>query len=229
MAKALDLEEQEQLDKLKAFWARFGNLITWTITGALLVVAGLNFYTYWQRQQAAGAAAIYDELERAAGAGEVDRVKQMLADVKDKYPRALAAQQAALIAAQSLSAKGEAEPAQAALRWVVDSSRDPGLKAVARLRLSAALAEQKKLDEALGLLNADAPAAFAPLMADRRGDLLVLQGKPDEARAAFKTAFAGLGADNEYRRLVEVKLISLGVDPKTLEPAKDNKTAEASK
>jgi hypothetical protein len=30
MATQLDLQEQEQLDALKAFWKQYGNLITWT-------------------------------------------------------------------------------------------------------------------------------------------------------------------------------------------------------
>ena len=36
MATHLDLEEQEQLDQLKAFWNQYGNLIS----GVLIVLAG---------------------------------------------------------------------------------------------------------------------------------------------------------------------------------------------
>ena len=31
MATQLDLQEQEQLDALKAFWKQYGNLITWLL------------------------------------------------------------------------------------------------------------------------------------------------------------------------------------------------------
>ena len=31
MATHLDLEEQEQLDQLKAFWKQHGNLVTWVL------------------------------------------------------------------------------------------------------------------------------------------------------------------------------------------------------
>ena len=50
--------------------------------------------------------------------------------------------------------------------------------------------------------------------ADRRGDIYLLQGKRTEARDEFSKAFKGLDERSEYRRLVEVKLNSLGVDPK---------------
>jgi hypothetical protein len=38
------------------------------------------------------------------------------------------------------------------------------------------------------------------------------QGKPDEAKAQYLVAWRGLGDQSEYRRLVEIKLASLGVD-----------------
>jgi predicted negative regulator of RcsB-dependent stress response len=53
MASALDLQEQEQLDNLKAFWNQYGNLITWTLlTLALLAgFAGWNGWNWYQRDQ----------------------------------------------------------------------------------------------------------------------------------------------------------------------------------
>ena len=71
MANALDLQEQEQLDQLKAFWKQYGNLITWLITAVLLAYAGWNGWQWYQRDQAVKAAAIFEELDKAAAAGEV--------------------------------------------------------------------------------------------------------------------------------------------------------------
>ena len=52
MATHLDLEEQEQLDQFKHFWARWGNLITGLVTAVLLVYASYNGWNYWQQRQA---------------------------------------------------------------------------------------------------------------------------------------------------------------------------------
>ncbi|MEY4712734.1 MAG: hypothetical protein RIS88_2184 [Pseudomonadota bacterium] len=57
------------------------------------------------------------------------------------------------------------------------------------------------------------PAEFEALAADRRGDILQLQGKTAEARAEYLKALPGLDNRVDYRRLVEVKLSALGVDP----------------
>ncbi len=65
MATHLDLQEQEQIDALKAFWQQYGNLITWALVAALLVYAGINGWHWWQREQATKAGAMFDEFERA--------------------------------------------------------------------------------------------------------------------------------------------------------------------
>src|SRR5262245_47642677 len=71
MATHLDLQEQEQVDALKAFWQQYGNLITWALVAALLVYSGITGWQYWQREQAGKAGAMFDELDRAANAGDV--------------------------------------------------------------------------------------------------------------------------------------------------------------
>jgi hypothetical protein len=52
MATNLDLQEQEQIDAVKAFWGQYGNLITWTVTLVLVAFAGWNGWNWWQREQA---------------------------------------------------------------------------------------------------------------------------------------------------------------------------------
>ncbi len=52
MAKHLDLEEQEQLDQIKHFWAQYGNLITWVLIAVFGSVAAWNGRNYWQSSHA---------------------------------------------------------------------------------------------------------------------------------------------------------------------------------
>ena len=213
MASNLDLEEQEQLAELKHFWKQYGNLITWLLILALGGFAGWNGYQYWQRQKAVQASALYDEIERAVQAGDSARVERALADMKERFGSTTYASQAGLLAARALHEKGKMDAARAALQGVVNQGSDEGQRAVAALRLSALLIEGKALDEALKVLGGSFPAEFNALVADRKGDVLLLQGKRAEATAEFKRALAALAADDDYRRLVEAKLKSLGASP----------------
>ena len=204
MAKHLDLEEQEQLDELKHFWKRFGNLITWVLIVVLGAFAAWNGYQYWQRSQAAQASVMYDEVERAIQAGDITKIERSLADMKDRFGSTLYAQQAGLLGAKALYDKGNLDAARAALTGVANNASDEGYQAIAKVRLAGLLLEKKSYDEALQQLSGTFPKDFAALADDRRGDIFSAQGKKSEAKAEYQKAFKGLNERVEYRRLVEV-------------------------
>jgi predicted negative regulator of RcsB-dependent stress response len=224
MAQHLDLEEQEQLDQIKHFWKQYGNLITWVLIVILGAFASWNGYQYWQRNQSAKSAALFDEVDRAVKGGDVPKLERAFTDIKEKFGGTAYAQQAGLLAAKVFADNGKAEQAQDALRWVSEKSDNAGYQAVAKLRLSALLAESKSYDEALKQLSGTFPKEFDGLVADRKGDVLALQGKSAEAKAEYVKAHALLPVTTDYRRLVEFKLNAMGVDP-----AAADKMASASK
>jgi len=213
MAKHLDLEEQEQLDELKHFWKQYGDLITWGLIVVFGAFAAWNGYNYWQRNQAAKAAVMYDEVERAAQSGDASRLDRSLADMKERFAGTTFAQQAGLLAAKTYYDKGNIDAAKASLSWVAGKSTDEGYQAIAKLRLAGLLLESKAHDEALQLLSGTFPKDFVALAADRRGDILAAQGKKAEARTEYEKAYKGMDERSEYRRLVEVKLNALGLNP----------------
>lgn len=211
MAKHLDLEEQEQLDQIKHFWARYGNLITWVLIVVFGSFAAWNGWNYWQRSQAVKASALYDEVERASVANDTDRLARTVQDMQSGFGRTAFASQAGLLAASTWQEAGKTEEAMAALTWVSQKGADDAFKAVARLRLAAMHLDSGAHDQASAVLADSMPPAFAGLQADRRGDVLMAQGRPEEAKAQYQAAWSALGERIEYRRLVEVKLASLGV------------------
>lgn len=213
MATHLDLQEQEQVDALKAFWQQYGNLITWALVAALAVYAGINGWQYWQRDQAQKAGAMFDELDRAAQAGDADKTARIFADMKDRYGRTAFAQQAGLLTAKVLSEKAKGDDARAALTWVIEQAGDDEYRALARLRLAGLLLDAKQFDEALKQLDAVGAGPFSALVADRRGDVLMAQGKAAEAKAAYLQAWQAMDDKVEYRRLIDAKLTALGAAP----------------
>ncbi len=217
MATHLDLEEQEQLDQLKAFWKQYGNLITWALIAALGSFAAWNGWHWWQREQAVSAGGMYDELEKAVEAGDVAATGRIFDDLKSRYPRTSFAQQGGLMAAKLQDEKGEAEPAQATLRWVASEAAETEYQTLAHFRLAGLLYEAKKYDEAMKELDLADAKGFEPLIADRRGDIYSAQDKLDDAKAAYQQAWKGLDSTLAYRRIVEAKLVALGATP---EPAK---------
>jgi len=216
MANHLDLEEQEQLDQLKHFWNTWGTLIS----SVLIVVAGSlvawNGYQYWQNRQAGQAAALFDAVDVAARSGDQARVAQAFSDLKAKYAGTTQAAQAGLALAKMSVEAGNADVAKEALVWVADHANDEGLKVLAKLRLASVLMDQKNYDEAFKQVSGSVPVEFDGVFADRKGDILVLQGKRAEAIAEYTKAYKAFEEGVEYRRLVEIKLGALGVSPQSV-------------
>ncbi len=216
MATNLNLEEQDQLDALKHFWSRFGNAISAVLLLVVLALAGWNGYRYWQARQAAQASAMFDEVERAAGASDLVLAQRAFDDMKQRYASTSYAPQAGLLVAKLAIDSGKddaAATATAALKWVADNASDDGYRAVAALRLAALMVEVQQYEQAQKVLASVRADAFVGLAQDRLGDIYVLQHKPAEAKAAYLQAFSAMDADSEYRRLIKIKLNALGVEP----------------
>jgi len=213
MASHLDLEEQEQLDQIKSFWTQWGNLITGVVTLVLVCFAAWNGWNYWQQRQATQAAVLFDTFEEATKQGDLALVARSLSDLQDQFPRTTLTAQAALIAAKTYFDKEKLSEAEKPLEWVVDHASDKAYVALARLRLSALAIERKDMAKARSWVEGkSAPDGFQPLFDDRLGDIALIEGKNDEAKTHFTSAYKGMDESTEYRRLIEVKLGTLGVD-----------------
>jgi predicted negative regulator of RcsB-dependent stress response len=216
MATHLDLEEQEQLDQLKAFWKRWGNLITLILIAVLSTVAAWNGWQWYERDQAIKASSMFEELELAATSNDTDRAALVFNDLKTRYPRTAYTQQAGLLAAKVQFDQGQQDAATTTLTWVAEHAVEADYRIIARLRLAGILLEQKKLDEAIQQLDAAEKGAspeFLALLSDRRGDVLLAQNKPELAVTAYRKAWDRMGSTLEYRRWVEAKLTALAAAP----------------
>ncbi len=213
MANHLDLEEQEQLDQLKDFWKQYGNLITWVLILSLGAFVGYSWWNKNQAEQGVKAGVLYDELDQVVGMGDIDKTTRIAKDLMDNFPRTTYAAQGGLLAAKVQAEHNQADAARASLEWVAANASEAEYKAIARLRLAGLLIDQKKFDEAGKALAGEFPKEFEALAADRKGDLLQLQGKPADAIAAYQQAWKTMDKDIGYRKVLSAKLTALGAAP----------------
>jgi predicted negative regulator of RcsB-dependent stress response len=207
----LDLEEQEQVAELKAWWKQHGNLIVATILAAALAFAGWQGWRWYQASQSSQAAAHFDSLARAAQAGDAKALRDAAGTLIESYPRTLYASMAALVAARFHFDRNDLKAAKAQLEWVIERSPSEDFKDLARLRLAAILLDEKAYDEALKLLDAKHAPAYDSQYAALRGDVLVAKNQPAEARAAYQLALEKAAKDQgAFRETVRMRLEALG-------------------
>ena len=207
---AYDLEEQEQLESIKSWWRENGKLVMLGVLACAVAIAAFQGWRYYSAQQAQRAAALFMQLDLAERSNEAKRVRDIAAQIIDRYGRTAYAPIAALAAAKASFNTGELDEARKNLSWAAEHAKEEEMRAVARLRLAGVLLDQKKYDEALQTLSTKPLESYEPLYADLRGDVLAAQGKPAEARAAYEIALQKSDAKSPYKRILELKLDAVG-------------------
>ena len=134
---AYDLEEQEQLAELKAWWKQHGNLVLGAVAAVLLLFAAWNGWRWYQRSQALEAAALYENLQQAARMSDGKAVREAAGGILEKYAGTAYAPLAALVSAKVNYQGRDLKTARAQLQWAVDNARQEEVHSIARLRLPA--------------------------------------------------------------------------------------------
>jgi predicted negative regulator of RcsB-dependent stress response len=205
-----DLEEQEQIDELKAWWNQYRTLILLVVVATALTVSSVWGWRAYRDRQAMEAGELYVQLQAAAAGGEQKKVQDIAAVLAAKYPRTGYAAFAALAGAKAALDSSDIAEAKNRLQWALDNARDDETRDIARLRLAAVLLDAKDYDAALKLLDAKHADTFSALYSDLKGDVLVAQGHNNEARIAYQLALDKSDAKSNYRGLIQVKLDALG-------------------
>jgi len=205
-----DLEEQEKIEDLKAWWALYGKYVSAGVTTLAVVVIGVQGWRWYQQSQAQKASVLYQAVSQAAHANDAAKAKDPASQLASQYASTAYAPRGALLYAKALYDSGDKAGAKAQLAWVVDHAGEDELKEIARYRIAQIQLDDKQYDDALKTLDAKTDDAFAPLYADLRGDILAAAGKNADARSAYQTALAKLDAKSSYRGFVQAKLDALG-------------------
>jgi len=191
--------DDEQLVAMKDWWDRNGKPL---VTGgllALVVVFGWQAWQKYQTNQSQGASNLYQALLETTltptGEPDAAKVAELSGKLKNEFGGSAYAQYASLFVAKVAVESGKLDDAAAELKLVMDKPADATLGEIARQRLARVLAAQKKVEEALKLLEGDADQAFLASREELKGDLLVQLGRAGEAHAAYEKAKAALSDD----------------------------------
>jgi predicted negative regulator of RcsB-dependent stress response len=208
---ALDLEEQEQVAELRAWWNQWGSLITASIVAACLAFAGWQAWRWYERSQAAQAGALFEAMAHGAQAGDAKALRDAGGALLENFPRTMYASMGALVAARFYFDRNDPKSAKAQLQWVLEHGRTDDMRDLARLRLANVLLDEKAYDEALKLLDEKHAAAYDAEYAASKGDLLVAKNQPADAKAAYQLALDKAGSgNNAFRESVRMRLEALG-------------------
>ena len=205
MSGSYDFEEQERIAELKGWWEDNRWYVIGAIVAAVLAFAGFRAWHWWSAKQADDAGAMYSATMKLPKDQQVASIDALVA----KHPKSYFASDAQLVAAKARFEAQDLAGARTRLEWVMQNGVDEH-RGIARMRLAAVLLEEKKYADALKVLDDNKDEAFVALVADLRGDIMLAQGRMDEARAAYKTATEKAEPRNPVKQIAETKLNALG-------------------
>ena len=206
---ALDLDDQEQLDEVKLWWNKYGKLTINLVLAAIIAYAAWQGYQYFTHKQAVEASEIYQSL------GQLDPIKS--AEVKEMTDKLMAdyagtpyAGRAAVMQARSQFIAGDIDGAKTQLEWAKANANETPVKAIASLQLARILLDGKDYAAAEKALSGDFDSGYVGLKEDLQGDILLAQGKVDEAKKVYADALTNLDSEGRLYLFTKQKLESLG-------------------
>lgn len=205
-----DLQEQEQIDELKAWWKKNGRVVILAIITFVVAAAGVQAWRYYQHSQAQQAAELYGSLQQLVPENNAKKIRETAAIIIEKFSSTAYAPRAALIAAKVNYQAGDAQSAKVQLQWVIDHAAEDELQDIARLRLAGMLLDEKNYAQALQLLETKHNLSYDAFYLDLKGDVLVAEGKFGEARSVYQAALGKADQKSTYRDLIQIKLDALG-------------------
>jgi hypothetical protein len=188
----LDLEEQEQVANLKAFWQDYGR---WISIGLLIAIVGYGCYwaySWYQSNQSLKAGFVYEQLVQDLLKNNLPEVLAKSKNIQDQYPKTAYAGMAGLMASNLAYSVADKDSAIQQLEWVALHAKSEGFQSIAKLRLVTILLDQKTPEsfaKADKLLNGSMAVGFVALQMERRGDWYWAQDKTEEAKKSYLQAW----------------------------------------
>lgn len=203
-------EEQEDLDRLKAWWKNYGTSVIVGILLGVAVLVGFRYWTQYSEQRLLAAAGIYEQMFQNFGAGKKDETVEAGEMLIKEYASTPYAAMAGLLLARLDFDAGDAIKARQRLQWVLEHADDPAATHAARLRLARLQLDGGEKEAALALLNVGDRSGFEAEYEELKGDILAAQGQREAARQAYREALKRLPQGSAYAPVLNMKLDDLG-------------------
>ncbi|MFK7861015.1 MAG: YfgM family protein [Granulosicoccus sp.] len=182
--------EEQQVEALKAWWTENGRAV---IAGVVLgagVIGGWSFWKDLAQKKIVSASDTYSSTMEAVAQADADTALNLADKVQSDNPGHLYASYASFAAARAAVENGDLEEAANRLEWVVDNAPQDDVKLIAQVRLARVKGASGDPAAGLSALPGSFPDSFAGLVEEARGDLHVMAGDEEAARAAYKAASA---------------------------------------
>lgn len=208
--------EEQQVEAIKRWFNRYGNLLTWLIIAILATILAVKYWLHHQEVVFQQASNQYTILLEALEKNDPETIKTQAANLLEKHPKSPYATFASFVLANTEIQGQQYDDAAKHLEWAMNEGKQADFKALARIRLMRLLIAQDKLSDALALFDEGKARGYLPIMMELKGDILYKQNDQTGALKAYEQALRAAPKEQMSGFLLKLKLEELGLDPKSI-------------
>lgn len=205
------MTEDEQLEVIKKWWKRNGNIVTVFLSVILLCVAGYR-YMHWNQDKLTQQASVtYEHMMLAFSNQDIKSVRSYANELIKEYDRSVYADVAHMTLAKIYVSKNKLDKAQSELKIVAEKSNMTALKQIAKIRIARLMAAEKSYDNALNELSAVVDETYLPVINELKGDIYGATGKYQEAIKSYRLAIDEVKTNGMGNLFLEMKTNELAI------------------
>lgn len=200
--------EEQQIENLKNWWKENGGSIVTGVVLGLAILFGVKAWFAYQTREAETASNLYAVMQAGLKRNDARMVEEKAGVLISDFSSTPYAALAALALAKLKIEADELDAAQSELQWAIEHAPSDLIRNTARVRMVRVLIAKGDLDDARRVLEQEqeqSGSGFESIFAELRGDILVAEGKTEQAEEAYGKALAGMNPDSPGHRLLQLK------------------------
>jgi predicted negative regulator of RcsB-dependent stress response len=203
------LNDDDRVMIIRKWWDENGVALILTVALAIAAVVGWRWYNdYVQTREEAASATYQRYLESRQRGASPEETAALLATIDKDFRRSSYRIFTLFYRAYDAMAADDVAKATEYFDTAAKDASDDHLRDIARLRLARLQQQAGDSDKALATLRSVSGAGFRSYVAELKGDILLAQNKPDEAREAYQAAKAAADP-GEQQPVLDMKLVDL--------------------
>lgn len=165
------MTEEEQLDAIRRWWAKYGNVITVLVSLIMLSFAGYKYFNWHQEKVTEQASVVYENMMSAYSQHNIKSVRAYANELTSKYNHSIYADAAQMILAKLYIDKNKLAQARSQLQSVAHQGKMPALQQIATIRLARILASEHSYQQALNELDSVKDIMYTSVIHELKGDI----------------------------------------------------------
>lgn len=219
------MTEEEQLENIKKWWGRYGNIVTIIFSLILLCIAGYRYMHWHQDKLTQQASMTYENMMVAFSHQNIKAVRSYANELIKDYGNTVYADVAHMTLAKIYVSKNKLDQAKSELQSVAAKSNMTALKQIAKIRIARLLAAEKSYTNALKELSSVDDEAYLPVINELKGDIYGATGQYEQAITSYRLAINEVKNNGMGNLFLEMKTNELALKSQSM--ISDDKKAQA--